>query len=171
MGAALKQFEVQRGRNDLRPDFTDGLRGLVTIGAGGLRAAFTDPAALGVVVGLVVGKCVGVLGGTYLFARFTKASLDEDLAWSDVFGLSLLGGVGFTVSLLIGELAFGLGSERDDHVRLGILVGSVLSALLAAVVLRLRNRHYRRVEADETRDDDADGIPDVYTKPDPAIGS
>jgi NhaA family Na+:H+ antiporter len=75
------------------------------------------------------------------------------------------------VSLLIGELAFGLGSERDDHVRLGILVGSVLSALLAAVVLRLRNRHYRRVEADETRDDDADGIPDVYTKPDPAIGS
>jgi NhaA family Na+:H+ antiporter len=38
-------------------------------------------------------------------------------------------------------------------------------------VLRLRNRHYRRVEADETRDDDADGIPDVYTKPDPAIGS
>jgi Na+:H+ antiporter, NhaA family len=143
----------------------------VTIGAGGLRAAFTDPAALGVVVGLVVGKCLGVLGGTYLFARFTQASLDEDLAWSDVFGLSLLGGVGFTVSLLIGELAFGLGSERDDHVRLGILVGSVLSALLAAVVLRLRNRHYRRVEADETRDDDADGIPDVYTKPDPAIGS
>jgi NhaA family Na+:H+ antiporter len=79
--------------------------------------------------------------------------------------------VGFTVSLLIGELAFGMGSERDDHVRLGILVGSVLSALLAAVVLRLRNRHYRRIEAEETRDDDADGVPDVYVRPDPAIGS
>ncbi len=143
----------------------------VTIGPGGLGATFADPAALGVVVGLVVGKCVGVFGGTYLFARFTKASLDEDLAWSDVLGLSLLGGVGFTVSLLIGELAFGMGSARDDHVRLGILVGSVLSALLAAVVLRLRNRHYRRVEAEETRDDDADGVPDVYARPDPAIGS
>jgi NhaA family Na+:H+ antiporter len=143
----------------------------VTIGPGGLGATFADPAALGVVVGLVVGKCLGVFGGTYLFARFTKATLDEDLAWSDVLGLSLLAGVGFTVSLLIGELAFGLGSERDDHVRLGILVGSVLSALLAAVVLRLRNRHYRQIEADETRDDDADGVPDVYVKPDPAIGS
>jgi NhaA family Na+:H+ antiporter len=143
----------------------------VTIGPGGLSATFADPAALGVVVGLVVGKCLGVFGGTYLFARFTKASLDEDLAWSDVLGLSLLAGVGFTVSLLIGELAFGMGSARDDHVRLGILVGSVLAALLAAVVLRLRNQHYRRVEAEETRDDDADGIPDVYTKPDPAIGS
>jgi NhaA family Na+:H+ antiporter len=143
----------------------------VTIGPGGLSATFADPAALGVVVGLVVGKCLGVFGGTYLFARFTKASLDEDLAWSDVLGLSLLAGVGFTVSLLIGELAFGMGSARDDHVRLGILVGSVLAALFAAVVLRLRNQHYRRVEAEETRDDDADGIPDVYTKPDPAIGS
>jgi NhaA family Na+:H+ antiporter len=143
----------------------------VTIGPGGLGATFADPAALGVVVGLVVGKCLGVFGGTYLFARFTRATLDEDLAWSDVLGLSLLAGVGFTVSLLIGELAFGLGSERDDHVRLGILLGSVLSALLASVVLRLRNRHYRRIEADETRDDDADGVPDVYVKPDPAIGS
>ena len=143
----------------------------VTIGPGGLSATFADPAALGVVVGLVAGKCIGVFGGTYLFARFTKATLDEDLAWSDVLGLSLLAGVGFTVSLLIGELAFGLGSERDDHVRLGILVGSVLAALLAAVVLRLRNQHYRRIEADETRDDDADGIPDVYVRPDPAIGS
>ncbi len=143
----------------------------VTIGPGGLRATLADPAALGVVVGLVVGKCLGVFGGTYLFARFTRASLDDDLAWSDVFGLSLLAGVGFTVSLLIGELAFGMASERDAHVRLGVLLGSVLSALLAAVVLRLRNRHYRQVEADEARDEDADGVPDGYGNPRPAIGS
>jgi NhaA family Na+:H+ antiporter len=143
----------------------------VDVGPGGFRATFADPAALGVVVGLVAGKCIGVFGGTYLFARFTKASLDEDIAWSDVLGLSLLGGVGFTVSLLIGELAFGIGSPRDDHVKLAVLVGSVVSALLAAVVLRLRNRHYRQMEAEETRDDDADGVPDVYAKGDPAIGS
>ncbi|HEY6742927.1 MAG TPA: Na+/H+ antiporter NhaA [Lapillicoccus sp.] len=143
----------------------------VTIGPDGLGAVFGDPAAVGVVVGLVVGKCVGVFGGTYVFARFTKASLDDDLAWSDVLGLSLLAGVGFTVSLLIGELAFGVGSARDDHVRLGVLLGSLTSAVLAAIVLRLRNRHYKRVEVEETRDDDADGVPDVYSKRDPAIGS
>lgn len=143
----------------------------VTIGPGGLGPTLADPAAMGVVVGLMAGKCIGVFGGTFVFARFTRATLDDDLAWSDVFGLSLLAGVGFTVSLLIGELAFGTGSERDDHVRLGILLGSVVSALLAAVVLRLRNRHYRRVETEETRDDDADGVPDVYAKDDPAIGS
>lgn len=122
------------------------------------------------IVGLVVGKCVGVFGGTYVFARFTRASLDEDLAWSDVLGLSLLAGVGFTASLLIGELAFGVGSPRDDHVRLGVLLGSLASAALATIVLRL-NRHYKRVEIEETRDDDADGVPDVYERRDPAIGS
>jgi Na+:H+ antiporter, NhaA family len=74
------------------------------------------------------------------------------------------------VSLLIGELAFGVGSPRDDHVRLGVLLGSLASAALATIVLRL-NRHYKRVEIEETRDDDADGVPDVYAKRDPAIGS
>jgi NhaA family Na+:H+ antiporter len=74
----------------------------------------------------------------------------------------VLGGIGFTVSLLIGELAFGSGTERDDHVKVGVLAGSVLAALLATVLLRLRNRTYRRVWERETVDADADGIPDVY---------
>ena len=71
--------------------------------------------------------------------------LDEGLAWWDVLGLALLAGIGFTVSLLIGELAFGAGTERDDHVKVGVLLGSLLAALLATVVLRIRNRHYRRI--------------------------
>ena len=66
------------------------------------------------------------------------------------------------VSLLIGELAFGAGTPRDANVKIGVLVGSLLSALLATVVLRVRNQHYRRLCADEERDDDADGIPDIY---------
>jgi NhaA family Na+:H+ antiporter len=64
--------------------------------------------------------------------------------------------------LLIGELAFGGGSVGDEHVKIGVLLGSLLSALLATVVLRLRNRHYRRICAEEERDTDADGVPDVY---------
>jgi NhaA family Na+:H+ antiporter len=66
------------------------------------------------------------------------------------------------VSLLVGELAFGTGSARDDHVKLAVLCGSLIAALLATVVLRMRNRHYRLVEARETADRDHDGVPDVY---------
>jgi NhaA family Na+:H+ antiporter len=64
--------------------------------------------------------------------------------------------------LLIGELAFGAGSVRDEHVKVGVLVGSLLSALVASVILRLRNRTYRRLCAAEELDSDADGTPDVY---------
>jgi NhaA family Na+:H+ antiporter len=134
----------------------------VTVVGGGFTKALSDPAAVGVVAGLVVGKALGVFTGTWAIARFTHAELDEDIAWTDVFGLALLSGVGFTVSLLIGELAFGPGSARDDHVRLAVLVGSLVAAVFAAVVLRLRNRHYRLVEEHERADGDADGIPDAY---------
>jgi NhaA family Na+:H+ antiporter len=134
----------------------------VTVGGGNLGRAVADPVFTAIVAALVVGKCLGVLGGAWVTARFTHAELDDDLAWVDILGLSLLAGIGFTVSLLIGELAFGSGSERDDHVKLAVLTGSLLAALLAIVVLRLRNRVYRRLWEEETRDDDQDGIPDVY---------
>ena len=62
-------------------------------------------------------------------ARFTRASLDEDLRWVDVLGLCRCWpAIGFTVSLLIGDLAFGLGSDRDEHVKVGVLVGSLRAA-------------------------------------------
>ncbi|HEY7718689.1 MAG TPA: Na+/H+ antiporter NhaA, partial [Pedococcus sp.] len=70
------------------------------------------------------------------------------------------------VSLLVGELAFGAGSERDEHVKLAVLVGSLLSALLATVVLRARNRVYRRIEVLEETDLDLDGVPDAFQQPD-----
>jgi Na+:H+ antiporter, NhaA family len=139
----------------------------VTVGGwSGLADSLQDRVALGIVCGLVVGKAVGIAGSTYLLARFTRADLDDELAWVDVVGMALLGGIGFTVSLLIGELAFGTGSERDDHVKVGVLAGSLLSALCAGVVLRLRNRVYRRLTELEQRDDDRDGVPDVYQQPD-----
>ncbi len=137
----------------------------VSLGDGGIGATLCDPAGLGVALGLVVGKPVGVLGSTFLLARFTRAELDQSLSWWDVLGVALLAGVGFTVSLLIGELAFGDGTERDDHAKAAVLLGSLTSALLAAVVLRVRNRMYRRIEEEETIDRDADGIPDVFQEP------
>ena len=112
--------------------------------------------------GLVVGKTVGVFGSTWLMARFTRARLDTDLRWVDVVGLSVLAGIGFTVSLLIGELAYGAGASATSTSRSGCSAGSLLAALLAAVILRLRNRAYRRICEAEERDADADGTPDVY---------
>ncbi|HYH29945.1 MAG TPA: Na+/H+ antiporter NhaA [Pseudonocardia sp.] len=144
------------------PVFAFFAAGVSVVGAGGLGASLGDSVTLGIVVGLVVGKTVGVLGSTWLVQRFTRARLADGLSWWDVLGLALLAGVGFTVSLLIGELAFGAGSERDEHVKIGVLLGSLVSALLAAVVLRVRNRYYRRMRAEEERDTDADGVPDVY---------
>ena len=132
-----------------------------------LAEALRDPITVGVVLGLVVGKTLGVLGATWLAATFTHARLDDDLSWWDVGGLSMLGGVGFTVSLLIGELAFGLGTEADDRAKVGVLVGSVVAATAAAVVLRARNRVYRRIEGAEQLDSDNDGIPDLFDQVDP----
>jgi NhaA family Na+:H+ antiporter len=121
----------------------------VALSASSLRAAVHDRVALAVVVALVVGKAVGVFGGTWLTVRFTHAELDRELSWSDVLGVSLLAGIGFTVSLLVGELAFGQGSGRDDHVKVAVLAGSLLASLLGTVVLRRRNTVHRRVAEDD----------------------
>jgi NhaA family Na+:H+ antiporter len=132
-----------------------------------LTEALRDPITVGVVLGLVAGKTLGVFGTTWLASTFTHARLDDDLSWWDVLGLSMLGGVGFTVSLLIAELAFGLGSEADERAKVGVLVGSVLAAMAATVVLRARNRVYRRIEEAERLDSDHDGIPDLFDQVDP----
>ena len=128
-------------------------------------ALITDPIVIGIGLGLVAGKTIGILGFTYLFSRFTRAELDEDITWTDLLGLALLAGIGFTVSLLIGELAFGAGSEANEHVKAAVLAGSLTAALLASIVLIRRNRVYRRLREAETRDDDADGVPDIYHRP------
>jgi NhaA family Na+:H+ antiporter len=117
--------------------------GVAVGGADGLGDALSDPVALGIVAGLVAGKAIGITTATFLVARFTRAELDEELGWPDVLGLGLLAGVGFTVSLLIGELAFGTGSERDAHVKVGVLAGSLLAIVLATILLRARDRAYR----------------------------
>ncbi|MET9953830.1 Na+/H+ antiporter NhaA [Streptomyces sp. NPDC006339] len=133
----------------------------VTVSGDALTRVFTDPEPLGVVIGLVAGKILGIFLGTYLAARFTRAELNPDLAWADVLGLATLAGIGFTVALLIGELAFPAGTE-GEHIKAAVLVGSLIAATLAAVLLRRRNRIYKRLWEEEERDDDADGIPDIY---------
>nr|MCH9720569.1 Na+/H+ antiporter NhaA [Actinomycetes bacterium] len=131
-------------------------------GYNGLVTALRDPIALGIVGGLVVGKTLGIFGVTRLIAAVTRATLDASLRWIDIFGVSMLAGIGFTVSLLIGELAYETDPARQSVVKVAVLVGSLLAAVLAALVLKARNRHYRSIFELETADANHDGVPDVY---------
>ena len=107
---------------------------------GGNRLA-GDPVVVGIVLGLVVGKPLGVFGGSWLLCRLTRAEIDDDIRWRDVLGVAVLAGVGFTVSLLVSDLSF-TGPERDAA-KTAVLIGSVVSASLAAVLLHRRNVEHR----------------------------
>lgn len=100
-----------------------------------------DPVVLGVVLGLVLGKTIGVLGGAWVVARLTRAELSPDIGWRDVGAAAVLSGIGFTVSLLIAELAFT--GARAEAAKTAVLAGSLLAGLAATALLRVRNRHHR----------------------------
>ncbi|MGW6355490.1 Na+/H+ antiporter NhaA [Streptomyces sp. NPDC055092] len=139
----------------------------VAVSGGALTDVFTKPETLGVVLGLVVGKAVGIFGGTWLTARFTRASLSDELAWPDVLAVASLAGIGFTVSLLIGELAFTENPLLTDEIKAAVLMGSLIAAVLSSVLLKIRNAKYRAMCAEEERDEDLDGIPDIYEEDKP----
>jgi NhaA family Na+:H+ antiporter len=104
-------------------------------------ALLEDPVAIGVVLGLIVGKPVGILLGAWGASRFTRAELDDQIGWRDVLGLAVLGGVGFTVSLLVADLSFT--DFRREDAKAGVLVGSMAAGLIAALILGRRNRVHR----------------------------
>ncbi len=131
----------------------------------GFSEALSSPVAIGIIVGLVIGKPVGVFGLAWITARFTRASLSPDIAWRDIAAIGLLAGIGFTVALLITELAYETDVNLLDSAKIAVLTASVLAALLASIALLARNRHYAEVFAREEADADGDGIPDVYGDP------
>ena len=134
--------------------------GVTVVGLG--ASVLTDPVVVAITVGLVLGKPLGVYGGARLVARFTRASLSASLRWADVLAVGVLAGIGFTVSLLIGELAFEADPARGVEAKVGVLLASVLAAVLAALALGNRRRAYAALADVEERDEDHDGIPDVY---------
>jgi NhaA family Na+:H+ antiporter len=131
-------------------------------GASGLTSALGDGVAVGIMAALIFGKPIGIAGTTWLLSKFTRARLDPGLKWIDFIGMSLLAGIGFTVSLLVAELSFGLGNISNDRAKVAILLASVVAALAGTALLATRNKHYRRLEDEEKLDLDGDGIPDVY---------
>ena len=95
--------------------------------------SFVEPVKLGISAGLFVGKQIGIFGVLFVMIRFGLARMPEDANWLQLYGVSLLCGIGFTMSLFIGGLAWEH-ANFDAPVRLGVISGSILSAVLGFLV-------------------------------------
>ncbi|MEV5703448.1 Na+/H+ antiporter NhaA [Streptomyces anthocyanicus] len=115
--------------------------GVSLAGAGGF---VTSAITWNVLAGLLVGKVVGIFGGTWLTSRLTSAHLNPLLGWADIAGIAVLGGIGFTVSLPIAELSSTSQAHLTDA-KGAILLASTTAALLAALLLGRRSRHHQRL--------------------------
>lgn len=120
----------------------------VSMAPAALLEAATHPVAQGVFAGLVLGKPVGIILATWLLVVLTKARLDSSLRWWDVFAAGSIAGIGFTVALLIGELSFSPGSEDSEAAKAAVLIGSLASAIIGAMLLSWRNRVHTRLKAE-----------------------
>ncbi|HEX5997841.1 MAG TPA: Na+/H+ antiporter NhaA [Hyphomicrobiaceae bacterium] len=98
-------------------------------------AKLAEPVTLGIAAGLFPGKAIGILGATWLAVALGLARKPEGATWAQITGLAVLGGIGFTMSLFIGMLAFDT-PEYTAKLRLGVLAGSLLSAVVGYVLLR-----------------------------------
>lgn len=113
---------------------------LVTLPAVGLGQL--SPVFWAIIIALPIGKLIGITGGALIATRFTSA--DQRIPVGDLLAVAGLGGIGFTVSLLMNELAFAGQHEIADEGTLGVLVGSVIAAVIGVILTTLRARHYRR---------------------------
>jgi NhaA family Na+:H+ antiporter len=107
-----------------------------------LETQLQSPVALGILFGLVLGKPIGIVATAWAVSKFTKASLSKELSWWDVSTVGVLAGVGFTVSLLINELAFTTSEDISSVGTLSVLVASTLAAIFATIAIQFRNRAY-----------------------------
>ncbi|WP_181776680.1 Na+/H+ antiporter NhaA [Amycolatopsis pittospori] len=114
----------------------------ITVNADSLGAVFTTALPLAVLIGLVGGKLVGIFGASLLAVKFKLAEKPRGMGWRDIGALSMLGGVGFTVSLLIADLA--LDGESVELAKTAVLIASAIASLSAAAMLVHRSRVHAR---------------------------
>jgi NhaA family Na+:H+ antiporter len=116
----------------------------VAVSGATFTRALTDPAAIAVALALVIGKPIGIVSATAIITRLRGTGLTRGLSWWDIVGVGTLGGIGFTVSLLVSELAFGAAAARTGDVKVAILTASVTAATIGGAILFARARGYRR---------------------------
>ena len=109
-------------------------------------ASLLDPVPLGIALGLFVGKQVGVFAFSWVAIRAGWADLPANATWAQFYGVALLCGIGFTMSLFIGLLAFPTSPELQDATKIGVLSGSIISGIAGALLLRLARPEPRLVD-------------------------
>jgi Na+:H+ antiporter, NhaA family len=151
LGLAMAQQPALRVRHALEPwvngivlpifAFSAALVAIPVVSLGELSPAFW-----GVLVGLPVGKIVGISLFGWISMFVGKGDAPK-LAFADLLAVGALGGIGFTVSLLLSELAFARQPEIRDQAILGVLAGSVISLIIAGILVSVRAAHHRRLTA------------------------
>ncbi len=105
---------------------------------------------MGIVLGLLIGKPVGIFAFSLAAIRLRFASKPEGATWPQIFGVAILGGIGFTMSLFIGMLAF-TDATRAAEIRIGVLLGSLAAALAGYLVLRAVTRPSTQIRRDPAK--------------------
>ena len=108
----------------------------VALSAHDLASALTSTLTLGIIAGLVLGKCLGIFGVTAIFAKLNLVKLPSGIKIKHLLPLSLIAGVGFTMSIFIGDLAF-VDQTHMTYVKIGILAGSLIAAILGFILLKI----------------------------------
>ena len=107
----------------------------VTVGDNFLEYLF-HPVALGIMVGLFVGKQLGIFSTTYILIKLGIASMPKGTSFKQFYGVAVMCGIGFTMSLFVGHLSFTNDETLLNQVRIGVLSGSLLSAIGGAIILK-----------------------------------
>lgn len=140
IGAMIPRAAMPRLEHALHPWVTFGIMPIFALANAGASLegvglhTFTEPVALGIILGLFFGKQLGVFAACWLAVRFGIAQLPVGSSWRSLHGVAIITGIGFTMSLFVGALAFP-GGEHDTAVRLGVLAGSALSAIVGCAWL------------------------------------
>lgn len=135
---------VMRLKHTLHPFVAFGILPLfafMNAGVSVTQISFVDiqwTLVLGILLGLFVGKQIGVFGFCWLSCKVFHFSLPDKMNWKNLYAMSILCGIGFTISLFIGTLAFGVDVSRLDSVKIGVIVGSLVSGVVGYMLMRSR---------------------------------